>query len=226
MRIYLRTASLLMLMILFSTASVADEKQDARQLEQLIATVKSLLPPGWEVAFEVKNDHCGRARPKLVIRSTEKLPVEHMGPGMGPSPNINQENVTIEVTFVPYITTEDYAAARKRNDDLERHRRQYEENRLKQRQSAYKGGFTPASYERQTRDKSPVVREYAFLWLSTEPQELPTHHYGTLAVATYDLPYMSSHMIKIHNTPKDKEYQQIVGGLEKIFVPYEKAPSN
>ena len=210
--------------------SQANEKQDAAQLDQLISKIEPLLPDGWSVAFEVSNDDWRRERPMLVIRSKEKLPVEYESaigrPAAGPDPNpyIVQEIVKLELAFVPYMTPQEYTAARGKNDELEQQRLQYRAARLDKMQIAHKGDLTPLAVERHTGNKSPLAREYAFLWLRTMPQPLPTHHYGTLAAVNWDLPPMggSGTTIKIHNAEKDKQYHAIISGLEKILVPYEK----
>jgi hypothetical protein len=221
MRAHLIVVSLLMLLVVFVGNARADAKQNAAQLDQIIAHVEKMLPAGWTVAFEVARD----SRPKLVISSTADLPVEYMGPGKSGDPAIDtsQRHVTVDIEFVPYMTPDDRAKAHQRNEELERRRRQYEETRLNQRQSRYKGGFTPATYQLQTGDKSPIIREYAFFWLTTEPQPLPTHHCGKFSVVTYDLNRLS-YPIKIRDERKDGEYAQIVAALEKIFVPYERTP--
>ncbi len=223
-------AALLLLFVVLAGKACADAKQDVAQLDKLIAQIEKILPAGWTVAFEVANDHCGRSRPKLVVQSAEKLPAEYIGSigqppaGSDPSPYIVQENVKVEFAFVPYMTHQEYATTRKQNEDLGRRRRQFEKSRLKQEQSRYKGGFTATTYQRQTGDKSPLVREYAFFWLNTEPKPLPTHHYGTLSVETLDLHHMSDISVTIHDAQKDKEFHQIVAELEKIFVPYATTP--
>ena len=148
-----------------------------------------------------------------------------MGPGKSGNPAIDtsQRHVTVDIAFVPYMTPDDRATTHQRNEELERRRRQYEETRLNQRQSRYKGGFTPATYQMQTGDKSPIIREYAFFWLNTEPQPLPTHRCGNFSVVTYDLNGLS-YPVKIHDDRKDGEYAQIVAALEKIFVLYDRTP--
>jgi hypothetical protein len=218
MRIH--ATSLLMLLVMFAGKAYADARHDSARLSEVIAQIDRLLPAGWTVAFDVKND-----RPKLVISSTEKLPVEYMGPGKSGNPEIdtNHQYVTADISFAPYVTPEVWAKTHRRNEELERQRRQYEETRLNQRQSRYKGGFTPATYERQTGDESPIIREYALFWMNTEPQPLPTHHCGQFSVVTYDLNQLS-YPVKIHDERKDREFAQIIAGLEKIFVLYDVKP--
>ena len=56
--------------------------------------------------------------------------------------------------------------------------------------------------------------------MNTEPQPLPTHYYGSLSVLTNDLAGHEYRAI-IHDSAKNQQFKQILGGLEKIFVPYE-----
>lgn len=224
-------ATLLLLSTALPGRLFADERSDAAQLEQLISKIEAFLPGGWDVAFEVANERWRPDAPLLVVRSREKLPVEYIaliGPpaaGGDSDPDIVQSVVEMEFKFVPYLNPQEYEVARQQNDVLERRRRQYEETRLGKTQSNYKGGFTPASYHVRTGDASPLVREYAFFWLNTEPLPLPTHYYGTLAVVTHDLPPIlyAGTTIKIHNAQKDEQYNEILKGLVKLFVPYENA---
>lgn len=233
MRILATIAAILAALVLSPRDARADEKEDATQVERLITEIEKFLPGGWSVAFEVSNDRWRRESPMLVVRSREKLPLEYIasigrragvGEGGDPDPYIVQPIMTIEFEFVPYVTVEDHAKIRKQNEELERRRRRYEETRLGMVQSHYKGGFTPYSYfyESRTKENSPLVAEYAFFWLHTQPRRLPTHYFGTLSVVTDDIRPFYWTTIKIHNSEKQQQYQQILDGLGKVFVPYVK----
>jgi hypothetical protein len=170
--------------------------------------------------------------PQLQISSQEKLPIYYLGMAgrpstMGdrpPEPDAIQQ-VKMDFVVMPYMSPQEYELARNRNAALEQRRREYEERRLGQQQSRYKGGFTPATYESRTGTTTPFLREYAFLWLNTEPQPLPTHYYGPLSFRTtalgrfedFDIPEL-----KILNAEKNQEYLQIVTGLRKLMVSYYK----
>jgi hypothetical protein len=219
MRVHMIVVSLLMLFVVFVGNAGADAQQDAAQLGEIIAQIERMLPAGWTVTFEVSRD----SRPKLVISSTTELPVEYMGPGKSGDSTIDtsQRRVTVDMAFVPFMTPDDRAKAHQRNQELERRRRKHEESRLNQRQSRYKGGFTPVTYQLRTGDESPIIREYALFWMNTEPQPLPTHHCGKLSISTYDLDSITN-PIKIHDERRAQEFRNIVGGLNKVFVPYER----
>ncbi len=60
-----------------------------------------------------------------------------------------------------------------------------------------------------------MVREYAFLWLATEPENLTNHHYGTLSMWYRPTP------ILIYDDKWSREDDQIVEGLERILTAYE-----
>lgn len=225
MRDYAMAIGTVLLVSLIAGTACADAQDDAVRLDKIIADIEKLLPAGWTLAFEVTNDRCGYSRPKLVISSTEELPVEYMGPGKSGNVAVDttQQKVTIDITFVPYMSPPIRAKTHRQNEELERQRRQYEETRLKQRQSRYKGGFTPTTYQRQTGDKSPILREYALFWMATEPQILPSHHCDRFSIHTFDLDPLTNPM-KIHDERRAKEFDRIVGELKGIFVPYELEP--
>jgi len=164
----------------------------------------------------------------LFIRSEGKLPVEYVGfigrraAGDDPNPYIVQKIAQVEFEFFPYLTPQDYAKTRKTNDELEKHREQYEERRFGKMRFQNKGELSPLSFVSPFEDRTPFLKEYAFLWLRTEPKPLPTHYYGTLAVETHDIPPVWSGTIKIHQAQKEAEHQAIMEVLESLFRPYEK----
>jgi hypothetical protein len=220
--------AVLFLIVPSPTISVADERQDVAQLGELTSKIERILPSGWEVAFELSKDRWRRERPLLIVRSRDKLPIERIGlvgrpsSSADPDPYIVREKLEIEFGFVPYVSPEDYEQVGAHNQEMERRRRQYEETRLGKRQSQYKGGISPSTLEMQTGMRSPeVLREYAFLWLRTEPRPAPTHRYRELSVTSSDLaPYITA-TVKIHDSQKDEEYRKIVNGLRKIFIAYD-----
>jgi hypothetical protein len=224
-------AALIWPMLVASVPSRADERGDVAQLDQLMAQIKPMLPAGWSVKFEISNS-LFQYKPQLQISSQEKLPIYYLGMAGRPSsvgdrppePDAIQE-VKMDFALMPYMSPQEYELVRTRNEALERKRREFEVSRLGIEQSNFKGGVTPASFEWQTRTTTPFLREYAILWLNTEPQPLPTHYYGSLSFRTtalgrfedFDIPEL-----KIFNAEKNQEYLQIVGGLRKLLSSYHK----
>lgn len=231
------TRTVLPMMVCFSPAflavAAADERQDAAHMEQLLADVQKFVPPGWDVTYDLIHpgfpDIPG-PYPTLVIKSDKPLPLEFVNlpgmPGGAPDdpPDILQTVVTIHFFASPYLSEKDYATARERNDALHQKRIQFEREHLQKIPwSGHKEGepIPPEAYEPRTEKETQLVRQYAFLWISTEPRPLPTHHTDHLA---FEMRYIPLDIVKIHDDKRSKEYEQIVGALKKIIVPYETDP--
>lgn len=167
-----------------------------------------------------------------MIKSAEPLPVEYIAqiglPARSrdepePPPDITHKVVEATLTFVKYMSPQDHAAARKHNDRLRQPRLDFIRSRLRQDLFGYKSPppWRPSAYSPRSAQERQLIQEYAFLWIATEPQPLPTHYFRTLSI---DLSGMSPSFIKIHHAKKDKEFHQILDELDKIVEPYEKEP--
>jgi hypothetical protein len=210
----------------FSLASLANAapnvERDVADLEQLVSEVKKIVPAGWNLKFDVGEFYLRETRPVLTITSAEDLPVQHFGPGMpAGDPPIEREKVTLWLAFMAYKSPAEHAAARARNNLRTYDRREFVKQRLKGVKFGGKGEDPPAPFQfsPQSAQESRLVREYAFLWLATEPEPLPSHHYGTLSMW-----YWGEDTIEIHDAERDKQYRQIAKGLERIVTAYEKEP--
>jgi hypothetical protein len=231
MRAHIILFAVLVRTIAFPPAATADEKQDATQLEQLIAKIRSQLPAGWTVEFKLSREENPLVfMPQILVKSADKLPWDFVGGPGAPfvsadraeqPPKLDPKIVEIDIALNPYLSPQDYAKAHDRNDILEQRRRQFEVTRLKLHQSHFKGGFTPAGLVPKSPEEARAIREYAMLWLATEPQRLPTHHYGTLSFSAIELHGIFVAQRKIYQPEKHQEYQQIKAMLEKLLVPYE-----
>jgi hypothetical protein len=197
-----------------------DVERNVADLEQLVREVKKFVPEGWNLQFDVAESYLGDMRPVLTISSAEELPVQRFGMGMASSdPPFEREKVKLWLAFMAYKSPAEHAAARELIERLTRERREFVEQRLQQLEIASKGEDppSPGQFRPRSAAEGRLVREYAFLWLATEPESLPSHHYGTLSMW-----YWGEDTIKIHDSQRDKEYQQIAAGLEQIVTAYEK----
>jgi hypothetical protein len=216
----MRNTQIIGLILLLCLAAATKAQADAvDDLEKLIAEVKAATPLGWRVEFD-HSDFTQRAvRPVLKITSAKKLPVEHLGPGRPPGIEIKHEPVTESLAFMAYLTAEEYQAARDRNDGLIGKRREFVASHLKDVPRSGKGEDPPPpfAFEPRTAAEETTVRRYAFLWLGTEPTQLPTHHYRQLSMWHWPA------AIKIHDAQGEREHRQITNALENIITPYEGA---
>lgn len=211
-------------LVWFSLASLAnaapDVERNAADLERLVSKVKKIVPAGWDLKFDVAELYLRDMRPVLTVKSAEELPVQHFGPGMqSGGPPIEREKVTLWLAFMAYKSPAEHAAARARNDALTNERREFVKQRLKGVEFGGKGEDPPRPWQFSPRSalEARLIREYAFLWLATEPEQLPSHHYGTLSMS-----YGGKDTIEIHDAERDKQYRQIAASLERIVTAYEK----
>ena len=216
----------------FGVSVAGDEKQDVAKLEQLLSDVKKVVPSGWTVAISLANSKIPSRRgshPTLVIRSAKPLPVEHFYPSMRaitagnpkPPPMISQEVVSLYFVASPFMSRQTFKAARDRNAALLGRRLQFERKHLKEVERTYKGGepIPPYAFEPRTERESQLIGRYAFLWISTIPQPVPTHHTDHLS---FEMHRPGS--FKIHDAKKSREFDQIFDASQEILVPYEKRP--
>ena len=200
-----------------STAGEADFHISA--VEKLVAEIKAVLPAGWDVAFEPTELTRGRVRLQISITSAEELPVEHLYPGMPARlarQDLPREKVELWLAFMREFTPEQYATTKKRNDARIHQRRLFVERYLKGIRFYSKGEDPPApfQFEPQTDAQMRLVQEYAFVWINTEPDPLPTHRYGPLSL------WYAYETLEIHDAKKNKEYLAIVAAMEKLFEAY------
>jgi hypothetical protein len=227
-----RTMFIFMEVDTITVLSQPPEVTAAANLKKLISRIESGLPSGWTVNFKRDRNRCRESEARLVIQSTQPLPLEYIGQIGAPAPSddpdpssdIVRKPATIDVLFASYLTPQEYESAKAENRQLQQKRRQFELAHLSRVRYGWKGPhpLPPIAYEAHSPKEENLLREYAFLWLSTEPRRLPTHHYATLAVIAYDLHGMSSIHIKIHDPAKDREYRELLKRLEATFQPYEK----
>jgi len=193
---------------------------DVAQVEGLIRDIQKELPNGWTVEFKVAEHYLGSMRPVVLISSAEELPIEFVVPSPPPGePEIQREKAAMWLAFMPYLAPLEFDAARQRNDDRTHQRLQFVEADLKDVPFAGKVGDTepkpPWGFSPRSATERRFVQQYAFLWLATEPEQLPSHRYGTLSM------WFGRPPITIHDDQRDKEFQQIAEGVQHLLTPYE-----
>lgn len=235
MRTHILSLAVLWFPLTIPAGIFADEEQDAANLQQLLTEIQKVVPPGWDAEFELvdsRNPYRPGSSPALLIKSDAPLTVEAFNvmnlPGFfegKPEPplNIIQLSVTIRLVPMPYLSPQRYAQTLKENDQLMQRRIDFERDHLQNLEAHYKAPrpIPPNFYRPETKDEKKLVMQYAFLWSSTEPRRLPTHHTDELS---YEMRYLRLDSIKIHDEKRSKEYEQILDAVHKIFVPYEVEP--
>jgi hypothetical protein len=219
-------ATLVWLALIQPALAENDVAQDVTHLERLIAEIEKLVPAGWDVELDLAAPGPGGLRPVLTITTGEKVSMKWNIPGQAfraegqPDKNIKQEHVELRLAFMTRLTPEEHAAARRRNEERYDRRRQFVKEHLSG--VSYSGKVAaghpaapPWSFETRSETETRRVREYAFLWLATEPENLPSHRYGTLSMWYRPPP------ILIYDEKWSREYDQIVDGMGRLLTPYE-----
>jgi hypothetical protein len=125
--------------------------------------------------------------------------------------------VKVWLALMPYKSPAEHAAARERNQRLERKRLDFFKKHLHGIPAAHKGPPPPhpQAFALGGQAETRLVRRYALLWLATEPEQLPTHYYGRLAM------YYFPDGIAVEDPQGAKQHDEIVMGLAKIVTAYE-----
>ena len=136
-------------------------------------------------------------------------------------PKITREFVALHFVTLPFVTPQNYTTIREHNDLLRRRRIKFVGEHLKAISWAHKGPrpIPPYAFDPRTEDEIELIRQYAFLWIATQPRPLPTHYTNHFSFAMH-LP----DSMQIHHAEKSKEYDRIVDAVQQIIVPYEKEP--
>jgi hypothetical protein len=200
------------------------EKEDADSLERLQSEIQRSLPAGWTATIDPafrESPRIDDEKPALVVKSADKLPVEGQFPGAAPGQEPFKESRHVEIVLAvcPFLTPEQFAGVRRKNEDVTKARAKVE-GRLRDIPWAYKGGspIPPSAFRpRDDRDRR-LVLEYALFWNRTELQPLPTHYAESLSF-DMALPPEYSH---ITDRSKAREYDEIVNALKRLLTSYEK----
>lgn len=226
----MQTRILLPMAVCFSltlaAGAAADERQDAARVEQLLAEIQKVVPPDWDVGFELVDPRHltrGGSHPAIEIKSCGPLLIEHLNVlNLAPGQESPKSEMVVPIRLVayPYMSPEDHAKARAENARLLQKRIDFKNEHLQKIERGYMGvgPIPPRFYDPKTRDEKRLIMQYSFLWTATEPRPLPTHYTDHLAI---DMRYLPLDTIEILDDKQAKEYEQILGALEKIIVPYE-----
>jgi hypothetical protein len=200
------------------------EKEDADALERLQAEIRRDLPAGWTATINPafrESPQIANEKPAVVISSADKLDIETQFPGAAPGQEPFKESRHVEIVLAvcPFLTPEQYAGARKKNEEVTMLRSD-SERKLRDIPWAYKGGspIPPSAFRpRDDRDRR-LVLEYALLWNRAELQPLPTHYVERLS---FDLTVPAEHS-RIADRSKAEQYAGIIKALNQLLTPYEK----
>lgn len=80
--------------------------------------------------------------------------------------------------------------------------------------------YPPETYAPQSHEEARTVGEYAFLWLNTRPEPLPSHHYRSLSFRLEPLQSSPGLTASISDERAEKQYGDILQGLEALARPY------
>ncbi len=229
MRLNTLLAASFALILMLSATTVADEADELARMERLLLEVEQVLPSGWIVEMKLadpQNPDRQGSHPTLVIKSDDLLPVEYFYPGapFRPAdepdrpPKISQEIVKVSFSTRPYMSPKRFKKVSTQNDAQQQKRIEFKRNLLKEIPYGHKGDepIPPHAFYPRTNDEVYLVRQYAFLWVSTQSQPIPTHHIDTLSFEMHKPWDMT-----IHDAHKAKEYEQILTAVQKIIVPYQ-----
>ena len=208
-----------MLAVLFATTSAhaaeVDSRQSLQDAQEFIDELNSNIPDGWRARLDVAGDGRGL---EITIESSETLPVQYLGPNPPPGgPPVQNTVVTLWLRCMPYMTPEEFAPAKARNDEFIERRLSFVRTNLLGIKFGYMGPdpAPPSAYEPATDAERVRVEQYAFEWLSTEPAKLPTHRYRLLSFNYWPTD------LKIQDAARDAEYHEIVDRLKRMLTPYE-----
>jgi hypothetical protein len=210
----------------FATGSLdAANGDDVATFERLESRIQSQLPEGWAVARDVSQtrgparDRCDDEALALVVSSIGKLPIETQFPGSAPGqePFRESRRVTIVLAVRPYLTPEEFARRKAKDDELIK-TREAAERKLRDIPWAYKGSspVPPSAFRPRDEKERRRVLEYALMWNRAELEPLPTHSFEKLA---FDVSFPFSESL-VTDKAQAKQYKAIVKLVETTLKPY------
>ena len=121
-------------------------------------------------------------------------------------------------TVLPLVTPQNHTKIQQHNELLQRRRQQFVSDHLNKISRAHKGALSipPDKFDPETENEIQLVKQYGLLWVSTQPQSLPTHHTDHFSFA-----FTADYLMYIHDPKKAKEYDEILEAVEQFIVPYE-----
>jgi hypothetical protein len=208
----------LLAVLLLPLLCFAGEKEDAAALNAVLKDVQAVLPKGWEAELWVSK--YPRSTLELVVRTRKPIAVVEGGFSLPASSKLNAKATVYELPYIvcPYLTPEQFAKAKAQNEANNAKRLAFMEKELNGISWGYKGGppYPPSAFDPTTDDQKERLRQYAILYMHTEPIRLPTHYVGTVAFELFDDPFAH-----IQDKAHADELRAIQQSLTGIFTPYE-----
>lgn len=216
---------MLTLLIVFTMGAVAfaadDATDQAAQLEQLLAEVQQTLPAGWSAEItptEKWPTHRRTNAPGLVVYRHENVQGYYDAPNPGSDgPETQSTEVMFMFTAMPYLTQPQYRNLKNDNETRGQTRLEFEK-KLKDIPGGYMGAnpWPPGAYEPADESQRNLIRQYAFVWLNTEPHPLPNYSYNHLSFDGY----MQENLVCEKSTDQ-KELATVRALLLKLLNRYE-----
>ena len=221
--------TLAVLLVLSSPLSAADQDRNAESFEKLRAECIKLAPTGWTVELmlvDAKNSAKPGDCPAIVIHTDKNVEQEHEVINSAPSatPIRTTDPLAIRLVAQPYVSPIEYAATKRRNDEHANQRlAMFKRLKTEKVNSAFMGPepIPPSAFRPNSYTEIRLVWEYAFLWLETEPESLPTHRFEVLT-----LKIDSPQGVTIRDQVMANQMQTVLDSIRKILTPYQAAPKS
>lgn len=162
--------------------------------------------------------------PYLIISTRKPVPAMEVilnGPGAAANDSKTQlfQHVSRIWAMRPYVPPDRFPFIRAENDRLEHQRLEFEKRLIS---LGIEGGqgmgpapLGPSSFRPRTPEQRGLVNEYRLLWLQTEPQRLPTHHYAGLSFEE-ELPRWA-----FTDEQQGIRFGEVIQKVEAILRPYQ-----
>jgi hypothetical protein len=199
MRIAILCATILILPLILQAAEPAADQ--ASQLEQLSVEIGKILPNGWTVAVwpatKSKSIFSLNNNPSFIVYRNEacfaeftnaaNLPVQAQasisnGRPTARNPDLKPMEITFRFSAMPFMSKEEYKKAKQENDS-KLNTRMESAKTLRGINWSHMGPepIPPSAYEPQNENERNRVRQYAYVWLNTQPQALPDLYFQRLS---------------------------------------------
>ena len=198
-----------------SLAAEFSPQRAADTHEELRGAVQKVVPSGWAVIVSP-------AEPALVISCEKNLSVEYRSVASFQVLKRANERVAVRFVAAPFVSPERHASIQQRNRERRQRRIQFEDRHLSKMAEATTLTFKlelpipPTRYKPQTGQEKHTITEYAFLWLRTQPKNLPSHAFKDISFHRHGLKRGAS----IVDEAKAREYNSIMKSVEKMIEPY------
>lgn len=214
---------ILALMVANHICAADEDANRVALLEEVATKVRKLLPASWEVTITPSaDDFSGSDEPALVVRTKQPVATltQYPNPAPGQKPLAKEVIVSVRFECRPFVSQEAHANATKRNLAMRDERLAFAAKHLSKVQTGYMGNppIPPGHHTPENAEQQRAVLEYAFLWLRTVPEELPSHHYRNLS---FDRNY--AFYTTMADPAKAKEFNKLLDKLDEILTPYAKA---